>query len=126
MNMKTFTFLFMILHLSLSTSEWNCETCTAVVSTIAAYNVEAIPAQIEIILEEVCPFSLDAAACAAIWPGLWAKTGAILWQAWYNPEREVMCATTGLCRYQEHRLQIFFTIIIILFTFLEASLVRSV
>merc|ERR1712215_52439 len=85
--------------LTLSAAEPTCEDCTAVVTTIATYLTaeESIGNQVEVLVAEVCPQSVDPDACVAGLPDFWTKIANLLWPGYWNPEADWMCAGEGPC-----------------------------
>merc|ERR1719290_934151 len=74
--------------LAITAAEPTCEDCTAVVTTIATYltTEESIGNQVEVLVAEVCPQSVDPDACVAGVPDLgtrlkfwWLKSVHNLW-----------------------------------------------
>ena len=91
--------LVLVTCAALASSEWTCETCTAVVSTIASHmtSPESVEQQIEILVSDVCPLTDDAEDCVEKMPQFWTKVAELMWPKVYDPEEDWMCATTGIC-----------------------------
>ena len=93
------TIVFAVL-VSLATCEWTCESCTAVVNTLAKHmtSEESIQSQVEILVPEICPMIPDVADdCAEILPGFWKRLALLIWPKYYDPQEDFMYGVTGLC-----------------------------
>merc|ERR1712179_419527 len=77
----------------------DCADCTAVVSTLGVYltSDESISAQVDILLSEVCPTAPNPEECVEGLPAFWTRVAMVLWEGYYNPSAEWMCATEDIC-----------------------------
>ena len=98
---------------SLACSEWSCESCTAIVQSLAKHmtSAESIEAQTEILLSEICPTASDADQCIEELPGFWTRVALALWPKYYDPQEDFMCGVDSLCGQPDTRLQDLQTIV---------------
>ena len=97
--MKLLFALAAVLSITITSAEWTCEDCTAVVNSIAAFltSEESIAKQVDILLAEVCPQTENPDGCLEGLPGFWNKIAMVLWPGYYDADAEWMCAVDGLC-----------------------------
>jgi hypothetical protein len=92
---------------SVAKCEWTCESCKAVVNTLAKYmtSEESIQSQVEILVPEIRPMIPDGADnCEEILPGFWTRLALFMGPKYYDPQEDFMCGVTGLCGDPETRL----------------------
>ena len=91
--------IVLALLISLASCEWTCDSCTAVVNTLAQHmtSAESIQRQVDILVSEVCPTASDADQCVEELPAFWTRVALTLWPRYYDPEEDFMCAVAGLC-----------------------------
>ena len=101
---------------SLASGEWSCESCTAVVNSLAKHmtSADSIAAQTEILLSEICPTAPDSDQCTEELPGFWTRVALVLWPKYYDPQEDFMCGVDSLCGQPDTRLQVLHAIVSII------------
>jgi len=80
--------------LAITSAEWTCDDCTAVVNSISAYltSEDSLAKQVDILLAEVCPQAEDADFCLENLPDFWRRISMVLWPGYYQADADWMCA----------------------------------
>ena len=80
--------------LAITSAEWTCDDCTAVVNSISAYltSEDSLAKQVDILLAEVCPQAEDADFCVENLPDFWRRISMVLWPGYYQADADWMCA----------------------------------
>ena len=88
---------FLFVFVTLVSSDFTCDECTAVVDASAKFftSDESIEEQNVILLAKVCPQLPWAEDCMKELPINWPFAAKVVWPNYYKAEEEWMCA--GLC-----------------------------